>query len=81
MKTMFGNLGVHVMQFPSGRFGFVGTLPIALADMGPATTGDVLAGRANRDATGALVAPHFPVFDTEAATRAHAASRGVAVAN
>lgn len=28
---MFGNLGLHVMQFPSGKWGFVGSVPIELS--------------------------------------------------
>jgi len=27
----FGNLGLHVLQYPSGRFGFVGHVPMELA--------------------------------------------------
>ena len=78
---MFRNLGVHITRFPSGRFGFVGSLPIALGGFVPATTGDVMGGRAMRDDSGALVAPKFPAFETEAEARAHAAERGVTLAN
>jgi len=78
---MFGNLGVHVIQFPSKRFGFVGTLPVALASIRAATTADVMGGRAYINDHGALVAPHFPVFATEAEARAFAASVAVTLSN
>jgi hypothetical protein len=28
--TILGNLGIHIIQFPSGKFGFVGTVPHTL---------------------------------------------------
>lgn len=75
------NLGTHIIQFPSKRWGFVGTLPITLGKMAPATRADVLGCRASRDEAGQLVAPHFPSFDTEEQARAHAASRNVTLSN
>jgi hypothetical protein len=68
MASIFGNLGVHVIQFPSGRFGFVGTLPVSLG--APATSAaDAMAGRKVK----------FPVFETKQAALDHATERGVAV--
>lgn len=75
---MFGNLGVHVIKHSSGRYGFVGSLPQVLATMVPATTADVMAGRAVETPDG-LRAPKFPVFETREAAVEFAASKGVEV--
>lgn len=78
---MFQNLGTHVIRFPSGKFGFVGTLPVCLADIKEASMSDVLGCRAYRDESGRLVAPQYPVFPTEKDAREFAAARGVTLAN
>lgn len=44
---MFSNLGLHIMQFPSKRWGYVGSIPTALGSEQPATSGDVLGNRAH----------------------------------
>ncbi len=73
------NLGLHVIKFPSGRFGFVGSIPTALGHEAPATTADVMGGRAHKNADGALVAWKFPAFESEAEARAFADSKGCKV--
>jgi len=73
---MFRNLGLHVIKFPVGTFGFVGSVPAALATMVPATTSDIRAGRALTAPNGAVVAPKFPTFPTAAAAVAFAAGLG-----
>lgn len=60
-------LGLHVIQFPSGRFGFVGSLPLDMATMVPANTSAVMGGRAIRNERGELVEPKWPTFDTSSA--------------
>ena len=80
MATILGNLGVHVMQFPSGRWGFVGSLPAMLGDEARASAADVMAGRAyTRE--GAAYRVNFPVFDTRWQAEKHAETRGVTLAN
>jgi len=74
----FDRLGIHVIQFPSKRWGFVGTLPAALGDVVPASTADVMGGRAYTAPDGQIVTVKFPSFATEAEARAHTAARGVA---
>lgn len=80
---MFGNLGIHIIQFPSRRFGFVGSLPVSLGDIVEADKAGVLGNRAfwrdpaNHDAGLAMV--KFPSFDTEQAARDHAKARGIEV--
>lgn len=72
---MFGNLGLHVIQFPSKRFGFVGSIPAALGD--PATAEDRARSRAiYRVGADEIV---FPTFDARDAAVAHAATRGYEV--
>lgn len=73
------NLGLHVIQNPVGTFSYVGSIPMALATMRPATDYDVMAMRAVRNPmTGELVAPKFPTFATKAEAVAFAAERGFA---
>lgn len=71
------NLGTHIHQFPSGRFGFVGNLPTVLAEIVPATTGDILGCRSFKDADGNLKAYRFPVYGTASEARKAAADAGV----
>lgn len=78
---MFGNLGLHIIQFPSNRFGFVGSIPTFLGTEIPATTAAVMGGRSHRDASGALVEWKFPTFATEAEARTFASSKQAALAN
>ena len=73
---MFGNLGLHVIKFPSGRFGYVGSIPTALGTQVPASTAAVMGCRSFRNDAGELVEWKFPVFDTEAEARAFAQDKG-----
>lgn len=76
---MFNITRTHLIQFPSGRWGYVGLLPLALGTELAATKSDVLGGRAYRNAAGELVAPKFPSFATAAEAIEFAASKGVEV--
>lgn len=74
---MFGyKLPLYVIQFPSKRFGYVGSIPTALGSEIPADASAVMGGRAHRAADGSLVEWKFPTFDTESAALAFAASKG-----
>lgn len=73
---MLSNLGLWVIKFPSGKYGFVGSMPLDLAEMVPATKSDVMGGRAIRNESGALVAPKFPAFADQAAAVEFARSKG-----
>ena len=76
---MFGKLGLHVMQFPSGRWGYVGNVPGVLCAEVPATTADVLGCRARRASDGSLVAWKVPTFDSCGEALAHADRHGCEV--
>ena len=73
---MFGNLGLHVMQFPSGKWGYRGSVPSILGTEVPATTNDILGCRTHRDANGKPAVWNFPVFETCSAAVEFAKARG-----
>jgi len=54
----FGGI-THIIQFPTKRFGYVGSVPSTLADEVPATQADVMGGRAHSDEHGNLFAYKF----------------------
>ncbi len=65
---MFKNMGLHTIKCPTGKFAYVGSIPVALAEIVEASTSDVMGGRAWTDeATGKIVTTKFPVFDTNEA--------------
>jgi hypothetical protein len=71
-----GSLGLHVIQFPSGRFCYVGSIPTALGEEVPATKSAILGCRTHRNAEGAIVEWKFPYFDTREAAVAFAVAKG-----
>ena len=73
---MFKNLGLHVIKFPTGRYGFVGSIPAALGQEVPASRSAVMGQRSFYSASGELVEMKFPAFDTQTAAREFAASKG-----
>ena len=46
---MFGNVGLHVIKFPSGRYGYVGSVPSSLGNEVKANRSDIMGGRAFRN--------------------------------
>lgn len=76
---MFGNYGLHVIKFPSGRYGFVGSIPTTLGTQVLANRSAVMGGRAFRNDVGELVEWKFPSFDSESAARDFAASKGCTI--
>ena len=74
------NLGLHTNQFPSGKWGFVGSIPVSFGAMVKADTADVMGGRAfHHPDTGELVRWKFPVFETEVQAIAFASSKGFSI--
>ena len=74
---MFGHrLGLHVIKFPSGRFGYVGSIPTELGTEVPATKSALLGRRAHMDVNGNAVEWKFPAFDTEQEALDFAKSKG-----
>lgn len=68
---MLANLELHIIQFPSGCWGYVGSIPMALGQIVKATRSDVMGGRAWRNPNGDMVTVKFPTFTTEAQAHAH----------
>jgi hypothetical protein len=75
---MFGKLGLHVIKFPSGKFGYVGSIPTILGTEIPANRAAVMGCRAHYNAVGELVEWKFPVFESEQAARDFAVAKGCA---
>lgn len=75
---MFGhNLGLHVIKFPSSRYGFVGSIPTCLATEIPANTATVMGQRSHWNAgKTALLEWKFPVFDSEQEAKDFATGKG-----
>lgn len=73
---MFGKLPLCIIRFPSGRYGYVGSIPTALGLEIPASTAAVMGCRTHRNAANEIVEWKFPVFDTDAAARAFAVEKG-----
>jgi hypothetical protein len=65
--------GLHVIGFPSGKFGFVGSVPAALLGWRPPTALDAMAGRVN-PATG--LAHYTLVFASPSAAVTFAKAKG-----
>ncbi len=75
---MFNNLGIHFIQYPTGRFGFVGTLPYELGSEVKASGDDIRAGRfTTKNEDGETVTIKFPTFETIQEAINHADARGV----
>lgn len=71
-----GTYGLHVIQFPSGKFGYVGSIP---SELGYYTEelrqSDWLAGNI-KEIDGVNKALRFPVFVSESDAIAYAESKG-----
>jgi len=73
---MFGNLGIHTLKCPTGKYTLVGTLPAdLLVFYAPPTTADVMGGRVMTH-NGVTKAYKAPVFDTLAEAIAYVEDRG-----
>jgi len=73
---MFGKMGLHVIKFPSGKFGYVGSIPGELGTEVPASRAAVMGQRSFYNAAGELVEMKFPVFDSDEEAKAFAAEKG-----
>ena len=71
------NVSLHIIQFPSGRFGYVGSISTDLGDKVPADRAAILAQRAFSDPeTNKPMMWKAPSFETVEAAIAHAKARG-----
>lgn len=74
-------LGLHVIQYPSGRWGYVGDIPTALCTEIPASTSAILGQRWHKNADGDLMEWKTPSFTGEAEAIAFAEKHGYSVLN
>jgi hypothetical protein len=71
------NLSLHIIEFPSGRFGYVGSVPTDLCDQVPADRPAILGQRAFSDPkTNQSMMWKAPSFETVEAAIIHAKDRG-----
>lgn len=71
------NVSLHIIEFPSGRFGYVGSIPTDLCEKVPADRAAVLGQRAFKDPeTGESMMWHDPSFETVEEAIAHAKDKG-----
>jgi hypothetical protein len=59
-----GSLGLHIINTPSGRYTFVGSIPAHLVETVRATKADVMGGRAWRNEDGEVVTARVPTFSS-----------------
>ena len=77
MRMINGTMGCHLIKFPSGRFGFVGGVPNALAYVDGATDEQIR----NGERFGGRFGPKTRTFDTELSAREFAKLHGVILSN
>ena len=75
---MFSNLGTHVINNPAGTYSFVGSLPLELARIVPATKSDIMGQRTIKH-NGETMSYRFPTFKTRQLAVDFAASKGITV--
>lgn len=73
--------GCHVSKCSTGKYTFVGSVPIALCDEVKPTHSDILGCNTRTNENGVLVGIRVKVFDSEADAREFAKSVGVELAN
>ena len=71
------NVSLHISEFPSGRFGYVGSIPTNLGEKVPADRAAILGQRAFSDPeTNEPIMWKAPTFETVEAAITHAKDRG-----
>jgi hypothetical protein len=71
------HVSLHIIEFPSGRFGYVGSIPTDICEQVPADRTAILGQRAFSDPeTGCSMMWTFPSFETVEGAIAHAKDRG-----
>jgi len=78
---MFRFGGCFLLKVPSGKYTFVGSVPLELCGERKPTYSDIMGGRLCKNAKGKVVAWTEKVFDTEQAARLYASEKGVSLLN
>ena len=71
----------HIIKFPSGRWGYVGAIPLCLGDVLPADIHAVLGCRTFKGEDGKPTMFKAKNFNTEKEAREYATIQGVTLAN
>ena len=71
-NTINRSLGLYVIQFPSGRWGYVGSIPVDIAYVDGATKEQIATGLS----FGQQFGPKTRTFETEAQARDYAMASG-----
>jgi hypothetical protein len=77
---MFNITSCHAIKFPSGRWGYVGSIPLVLGELVPADRSAVLGCRTIRGENGPMMFK-AKTFETETEARDYATIQGVTLAN
>ncbi len=77
---MFKITNCHILKFPSGRWGYVGSIPLCMGELVPANTPAVLGCRTITGENGPMMF-RAKTFETENEARNFAAIQGVTLAN
>ena len=77
---MFKITNCHILKFPSGRWGYVGSIPLVLGELVPADTPAVLGCRTIPGENGPMMFK-AKTFKTENEARNYATIQGVTLAN
>lgn len=77
-RIMLKITNCHIIKFPSGRWGYVGTIPLCLGVLVPADTSAVLGCRTIPCGNGPMM---FKAKTFETETRNYATIQGVTLAN
>ena len=70
----------HIIKFPSGRWGYVGSVPLVLGELVPANRSAVLGCRTIPGENGPMMFK-AKTFETETEARDYATIQGVTLAN
>ena len=77
---MFKITNCHIIKFPSGRWGYVGSIPLVLGELVPADKSAVLGCRTIPGENGPMMFK-AKTFETENEARNFAAIQGATLAN
>ena len=70
----------HIIKFPSGKWGYVGVIPLCLGELVPADRSAVLGCRTIPGENGSMMCK-VKTFETETEARNYATIQGVTLAN
>ena len=76
---MLNNLPLIVMQFPTGKWGYRGSIPRCLGNDVAPTIDDIMGGRYYTNEAGETVTTKFPVFASKRDALDHAFHNGIII--